>query len=74
MKIKIINNGSYKTNGRIKFPLIVEDKDAVVLEDNQVIDISVDVLVSAGFTELGWLSKAAFCLKGHEFGEEAVIL
>lgn len=74
MKIKILNAGGYSTNGRITFPVVVEDDRAKVFPKSNVVNISSDVLKSVGFTDLDKENAWAFCVKGHKFGVEAVIL
>lgn len=74
MKIKILNDGGYSTNGRITFPIVVEDDQAKVFPKSNVVNISSDVLESVGFTDLDKEHAWAFCVEGHKFGVEAVIL
>lgn len=73
MKIKILNAGGYSTNGRITFPIVVEDERAEIFTKNNVVSISSDVLKSVGF-DLNTYTSWAFCIEGHQFGVEAVIL
>lgn len=73
MKIKILNDGGYSTNGRITFPIVVEDERAEVITKNNVVRISSDVLKSVGF-DLNIYTSRSFCIEGHRFEVEAVIL
>lgn len=72
MKIKILSDGGYTIKKWVSFPFVIEDPDAEVIGD--LVEISGPLLSKAGFTHCGNARVRAFCLKTHEFGEEAVIL
>lgn len=72
MKIKLLNACGYSHKYGIEFPIIIDDDKALV--SSKIVLISSKVLVKAGFTNMNTQNHYAFCLAGHAFGREAVIL
>lgn len=72
MKIKLLIASGYSHKAGIEFPIIIDDDKALV--SSKIVQISSRVLVKAGFTHMNTQSHYAFCLAGHAFGREAIIL
>lgn len=72
MKIKLLNAGGYSHSADLEFPIVIDDDNAFI--GNTTVSISSNVLIEAGFTYISHKECISFCLAGHPFGREAIIL
>lgn len=72
MKIKLLNSGGYSHKAGIYFPIWIDDENAWI--GDQTVRISSSALIKVGFTHVGHEHYIAFCLDGHPFGREAIVL